>query len=232
MSRRFVVNSGVEQNSLNPVNTSRNMEPEHGDPSQGISDEQFRDQLYRVLAVNRNILPQLLARSMIDNVNAEVVMTHLGLDDIFKRIESNIQRRFDQMIEMIADNYQRTVSMVQNSINLRQPSVETEIKVGTATVEQDVQPERTASIASDEQVSRQESSMSETDNIIVIPTGENEPNLSNNVDDVQEESPNGSENVEQNEDFTTAPNFDPTTDQSTITSKPPHDSPLYPSTLT
>ena len=123
MSRRFAVNAGTEQNSLNPVNTSRNIELDRGDANQGgMTDEQFRDQLYRVLAVNRNILPQLIARSMIDNVNPDTIMSQLGLIDIFKQIENNIQQRFDRTVEMIADNYQRTINMVQNSLNLRQRS--------------------------------------------------------------------------------------------------------------
>lgn len=109
MSRRFAVNSAGESAPLNPVNTSRELDPD------GFTDDQLMDHLYRVLATNRNVLPQLLARSLNENISTDTIMQQLGFVDALSRIEQNIQRRFDQMMATVADNFRRTMELVQRS---------------------------------------------------------------------------------------------------------------------
>ena len=237
MSRRFAVNAGTEQNSLNPVNTSRNIELDRGDANQGgMTDEQFRDQLYRVLAVNRNILPQLIARSMIDNVNPDTIMSQLGLIDIFKQIENNIQQRFDRTVEMIADNYQRTINMVQNSLNLRQRST-------GSTVSDVSEPSQSTDDAADE---AEATGADNTDTGV-----DNTDTGADNTGDEAEATntaaskslPDGGQLAElihesiehqadEDEGMTTVPSFDQTTAQGASPVKLMQDESVYPATLT
>ena len=220
MSLRFAANTGGEQKSLNPVNTSRTLEPE------GLSDEQFRDQLYRVLAVNRNILPQLLARSMVDNVNPETIMHHLGLLDIFKQIEQNIQQRFDQLLELVSANHQRTIELVQRSV-VADTTADT-IAVATADV---------VAGAPTEELRNESSTTSTSAPSTVIEQKTDSPS-DEVVDDVEEhqsqdESTTEPKIVELDDDEVVPPaNFDPSTSHSTSGGQPPTDPAVYPATLT
>ena len=228
MSLRFAANTGGEQKSLNPVNTSRTLEPE------GLSDEQFRDQLYRVLAVNRNILPQLLARSMVDNVNPETIMHHLGLLDIFKQIEQNIQQRFDQLLELVSANHQRTIELVQRSVVV--DTTADTIAVATADTIAVATADVVAGAPTEEL--RNESSTTSTSAPSTVIEQKTDSPTDEVVDDVEEhqsqdESTTEPKIVELDDDEVVPPaNFDPSTSHSTSGGQPPTDPAVYPATLT